>query len=49
MPISQIVDCEYVNVAEIINKSILIKELNEFNIYYYLTRNEYNNVNTIVY
>lgn len=49
MSLSQLLNCDFVKPTDIINKSLLIREMNEFNMYYNLTRYEYKNINTIVY
>jgi hypothetical protein len=49
MSISKIVDCDYVKTTDIVNKSLLIRQLNEFNMYFHLQKFEDNVYNTIVY
>lgn len=49
MSIIQIIDCEYLHIDEIVNKALLIRQLNEFNMYYYLYKCDNNNIGIIVY
>lgn len=48
MLLSQLLNFGYITTTDIVNKSLLIREINEFNMYYSLSRCD-NVYNTIVY
>lgn len=49
MSISQLMNCDYVKTTDIVNKYLLIREINEFNMYFRIQQLENKYYNTIIY